>query len=159
MTEVAFHFNAPDKLAYACRFARKALRNDARLVITAPAATLAVLDQMLWAMASHDFVAHCQDGADADLVVWDPQATRTLSVKTQHSKGDFNIFEGRTVQGVPSHTISQGAVVYAQGQLRAARAGLGIALLPTMLASEDLRNGTLQVQQPANGPGGTGNGK
>lgn len=58
-------------------------------------------------------------GADADLVVWDPQATRTLSVKTQHSKGDFNIFEGRTVQGVPSHTISQGAVVYAQGQLRA----------------------------------------
>ncbi|WDZ98105.1 LysR family transcriptional regulator [Herbaspirillum sp. WKF16] len=31
----------------------------------------------------------------------------------------------------------------AQGQLRAARAGLGIALLPTMLASEDLRNGTL----------------
>lgn len=58
-------------------------------------------------------------GADADLVVWDPQATRTLSAKTQHSKGDFNIFEGRTVQGVPSHTISQGAVVYAQGQLRA----------------------------------------
>ena len=31
----------------------------------------------------------------------------------------------------------------AQGQLRAARAGLGVALLPTMLASEDLRNGTL----------------
>jgi DNA-binding transcriptional LysR family regulator len=31
----------------------------------------------------------------------------------------------------------------AQGQLRAARAGLGIALLPTMLASEDLRNGSL----------------
>ncbi|MFJ3044980.1 LysR family transcriptional regulator [Herbaspirillum chlorophenolicum] len=32
----------------------------------------------------------------------------------------------------------------AQGQLRAARAGLGIALLPTMLvAAEDLRNGTL----------------
>ncbi|TWC65775.1 LysR family transcriptional regulator [Herbaspirillum sp. SJZ099] len=31
----------------------------------------------------------------------------------------------------------------AQGQLRAARAGHGIALLPTMLTSEDLRNGTL----------------
>jgi DNA-binding transcriptional LysR family regulator len=31
----------------------------------------------------------------------------------------------------------------AQGQLRAARAGLGIALLPTMLASEDLRRGLL----------------
>ena len=58
-------------------------------------------------------------GADADLVVWDPQATRTLSVATQHSKGDFNIFEGRTVRGVPSYTISQGDVAFAQGELRA----------------------------------------
>ena len=58
-------------------------------------------------------------GADADLVVWDPAATHTLSVKTQHSKGDYNIFEGRTVQGMPSHTISQGVVAYAQGDLRA----------------------------------------
>ncbi|WP_279213303.1 dihydropyrimidinase [Delftia acidovorans] len=58
-------------------------------------------------------------GADADLVVWDPAATHTLSVRTQHSKGDYNIFEGRTVQGMPSHTISQGVVAYAQGDLRA----------------------------------------
>ena len=58
-------------------------------------------------------------GADADLVVWDPAATHTLSVKTQHSKGDYNIFEGRTVRGMPSHTISQGVVAYAQGDLRA----------------------------------------
>lgn len=58
-------------------------------------------------------------GADADLVVWDPQASHTLSVKTQHSKGDYNIFEGRTVLGMPSHTISQGVVAYAQGDLRA----------------------------------------
>jgi dihydropyrimidinase len=46
-------------------------------------------------------------GADADLVLWDPQARKTLSAKTQHSKGDFNIFEGRTVQGIPSHTLSR----------------------------------------------------
>jgi dihydropyrimidinase len=58
-------------------------------------------------------------GAEADLVVWDPAATHTLSVRTQHSKGDYNIFEGRTVQGMPSHTISQGVVAYAQGDLRA----------------------------------------
>ena len=58
-------------------------------------------------------------GADADLVVWDPEGTKTLSVKTQHSKGDFNIFEGRTVRGIPSHTISRGKLVYAQGDLRA----------------------------------------
>lgn len=58
-------------------------------------------------------------GVEADLVVWDPAATHTLSVRTQHSKGDYNIFEGRTVQGMPSHTISQGVVAYAQGDLRA----------------------------------------
>jgi dihydropyrimidinase len=60
-------------------------------------------------------------GADADLVVWDPVGTKTLSAKTQHSKGDFNIFEGRTVRGIPSHTISQGELTYVQGDLRAVR--------------------------------------
>jgi len=56
-------------------------------------------------------------GADADLVVWDPTATKTLSAKTQHSKGDFNIFEGRTVKGLPSHTLRGGHIAYANGQL------------------------------------------
>jgi len=59
------------------------------------------------------------EGADADLVLWDPQGTKTISAKAQHSKGDFNIFEGRKVRGIPSHTISQGRVVYALGELRA----------------------------------------
>lgn len=59
------------------------------------------------------------EGADADLVLWDPQGTKTISAKTQHSKGDFNIFEGRTVRGIPSHTISQGRLVYVNGELRA----------------------------------------
>lgn len=56
-------------------------------------------------------------GADADIVVWDPGATRTISAKTHHQKVDFNIFEGMTVKGVPSHTISQGRLVYANGKL------------------------------------------
>ena len=61
------------------------------------------------------------EGADADLVLWDPAASKTISVKTQVSKGDFNVFEGRTVRGVASHTVSQGRLVYAQGDLRAER--------------------------------------
>ena len=60
-------------------------------------------------------------GADADLVLWDPQGTRTISAKTHHQKVDFNIFEGKTVRGVPSHTISQGKLVWADGDLRAER--------------------------------------
>jgi dihydropyrimidinase len=63
-------------------------------------------------------------GADADLVLWDPAGSKTLSVATQFSKGDFNIFEGRTVTGVASHTISQGRLVWAHGDLRAV-AGAG----------------------------------
>jgi len=52
-------------------------------------------------------------------VLWDPQGTKTISAKTQRSKLDFNVFEGRNVRGVPSHTLSQGKVVYADGDLRA----------------------------------------
>jgi len=65
MSEVAFHFNAPDKLAYACRFTRKAVRHEARLVISAPAAVLQRLDTLLWAMTPTDFVAHCTADAPA----------------------------------------------------------------------------------------------
>ena len=60
-----------------------------------------------------------QVGADADLVVWDPNMTRTLSAKTHHQKVDFSIFEGMEVTGAPSHTVSQGRIVYANGELRA----------------------------------------
>lgn len=60
-------------------------------------------------------------GADADLVVWDPKGTRTISAKTHHQKVDFNIFEGMNVKGIPSHTISQGKVVWADGKLDVTR--------------------------------------
>jgi len=60
-------------------------------------------------------------GSDADLVLWDPEGTRTISVETQRSLADYNVFEGRTVTGVPTHTVSQGKVVHARGDLRAER--------------------------------------
>ena len=58
-------------------------------------------------------------GADADLVLWDAQASKTIAAKAQFSKGDFNIFEGRTVRGNATHTLSQGKLVWADGDLRA----------------------------------------
>lgn len=72
MTEIAFHFNAPDKLAYACRFARKVQRSGARLVITAPEGVLDLLDRMLWALSPQDFVAHCRSDAGDALVYASP---------------------------------------------------------------------------------------
>ena len=45
-------------------------------------------------------------GADADIVVWDPKGTRTISAKTHHQKVDFNIFEGITVHRACRATLS-----------------------------------------------------
>jgi len=58
-------------------------------------------------------------GYDADVVVWDPHAERTISYKTHHHhpKLDFNIFEGMKVFGVADVTISRGAVVWENGTL------------------------------------------
>jgi len=60
-------------------------------------------------------------GSDADLVVWDPSGSRTISATTHHQNIDFNVFEGRTVQGIATHTISRGKVVWIKGDLRAER--------------------------------------
>jgi dihydropyrimidinase len=57
-------------------------------------------------------------GADADIVVWDPNASRTISVDTHHQNIDFNIYEGMEVSGVAATTISQGKVVWTDGELR-----------------------------------------
>ena len=56
-------------------------------------------------------------GADADVVVWDPEASKTISAKTHQQQVDYNIFEGMTVKGCASHTISRGKVVFKDGQL------------------------------------------
>jgi len=58
-------------------------------------------------------------GADADLVVWDANAARTISAKTHHQNVDFNVFEGRTVKGIANQTIAAGKLVWKNGDLRA----------------------------------------
>jgi dihydropyrimidinase len=58
-------------------------------------------------------------GADADLVIWDPEKSRTISVETNHSHPamDFNIYEGMTVTGNAATTLSRGRVVWENGRL------------------------------------------
>ena len=64
------------------------------------------------------------EGSDADLAIFDPSATHTISVKTHHQNIDFNIFEGMELTGINVATISQGKVVYKNGDVRTER-GVG----------------------------------
>ena len=56
-------------------------------------------------------------GGDADIVVFDPTSTSTISAKTHHHRCDRNIFEGFTVKGRASHVIVNGRVQFKDGKL------------------------------------------
>ncbi len=69
MTGVEFHFNAPSKLAYACRLLRKAVGKGAKVVVTGEPEVLRDLDTALWTFSPLEFVPHCH--ADAHQAVLD----------------------------------------------------------------------------------------
>ncbi|EIE27292.1 D-hydantoinase [Coccomyxa subellipsoidea C-169] len=56
-------------------------------------------------------------GSDADIIVFDPEVSHTISASTHHSRMDTNIYEGREVKGQVVVTISQGKVVWENGKL------------------------------------------
>jgi dihydropyrimidinase len=60
-------------------------------------------------------------GADADIVIWDPAKTRTISAKTHHQNIDFNIYEGMEITGNAAITLSRGMVVWENDQLQTVR--------------------------------------
>ncbi|MGD9918937.1 MAG: dihydropyrimidinase [Paenirhodobacter sp.] len=51
-------------------------------------------------------------GSDADLVVWDPKASKVISAKTQQSAIETNVFEGVEVHGLPKYTFSRGTLAW-----------------------------------------------
>jgi DNA polymerase-3 subunit chi len=88
MTEISFHFNAPDRSGYACRILRKAVRHGSSVVVTAPLAVLERFDRELWAFDAHEFIAHSWLEREAevpaslrDTTVW---LTADASVAPQH---------------------------------------------------------------------------
>merc|ERR1719266_1847649 len=59
-----------------------------------------------------------QPGSDADIVVWDPTKSRTISAETHHHAVDFNIFEGMHVHGVADYVLTNGRLAVDDGQLK-----------------------------------------
>ena len=56
-------------------------------------------------------------GADADIVVWDPEREKTIQAKTQQSAIDYNVFEGKRVKGLPRYTLTRGKVAVNDGKV------------------------------------------
>ncbi len=57
-------------------------------------------------------------GADADLVVWDPEKSKTITAAAQQSAIDYNVFEGKKVTGLPRFTLTRGQVAVYDGEMR-----------------------------------------
>ncbi|MCP8940591.1 dihydropyrimidinase [Alsobacter sp. SYSU M60028] len=79
-------------------------------------------------------------GAEADIVVWDPKASKTISAATQQSAIDYNVFEGMTVKGLARYTLSRGEVVWQDGRITAQRGrGRFVPRVPFSAESQALR--------------------
>ena len=50
-------------------------------------------------------------GSDGDVIVWDPNQTRTISRENHHMNVDNNVFEGMTIKGRPRYVFSRGRMV------------------------------------------------
>ncbi len=79
-------------------------------------------------------------GSDADLVVFDPARKKTITAAGQHSKTDYNLYEGTEVTGDVETVLVRGTVVVDDGELRVepgygeyvARARFGEELRPAV---------------------------
>jgi dihydropyrimidinase len=63
-------------------------------------------------------------GSDADLVIYDPNRTHTISARTHHMDVDYSCYEGRSVQGGSDIVLSRGSVIVRDGEF-AGKKGAG----------------------------------
>jgi len=73
-------------------------------------------------------------GGDADIVIFDPETTRTIRANEMHSACDYDPYEGWEVTGWPTVTLLRGEVAYAEGAI-AARPGQGRLVLRQAMQS------------------------
>ncbi len=58
------------------------------------------------------------EGADADIVVWDPKRCKTIAAGAQQSNIDYNVFEGVEVMGLPRFTLTRGTVAISENEIK-----------------------------------------
>jgi len=63
-------------------------------------------------------------GSDADIVLWDPRARRTISARTHHMRVDYSLFEGQTATGAPIGVWVRGMQVVDENRF-VGRSGFG----------------------------------
>ena len=56
-------------------------------------------------------------GADADIVLWDPELSTTATVGNRHGNVDYTPYEGRTFTGGPAAVYVRGNLVYRDGEV------------------------------------------
>ncbi len=94
-----FHDEAVNNRGYSYPFVvRKLCRNPARLFGLPNKGTL-------------------DPGTDADLVIFDPDDSTTITADDNASKADFSLYEGRTVRGQVDKTFVRGELVASEGSI------------------------------------------
>ena len=88
MTEIAFHVNVRERLAYSCRLLRKAYFSGARVAVTAEPDVLIELDHMLWLFSPTEFVPHV---LSTDTSAYDPALTLVLLTATLDACGHKDV--------------------------------------------------------------------
>ena len=63
-------------------------------------------------------------GTDADIVIFDPEQRVTISAASNHTKADYNLYEGTEVVGAPELVLLRGNVLVENGEL-VAEPGIG----------------------------------
>jgi dihydropyrimidinase len=83
-------------------------------------------------------------GSDADIVVFDPKRKVTISAKTQHSKTDYNLYEGTEVTGTPEVVVLRGKILV-EGDELVAEPGIGQFVARAKFGEELKRAATAAV--------------
>jgi dihydropyrimidinase len=76
-------------------------------------------------------------GSDADIVIFDPEKRVTITAADQHSKTDYNLYEGTEITGSPETVLLRGHVL-AEGDELVAEPGIG-AYVARARFGEELR--------------------